>query len=107
MRLKEKLAQFSLEKNTSCRTKTWKKDEGMPVNISGSYGARGVGPTLVKPVRKAYICLQVLHLRLPGIAFQDGWFVTDKPKEQAHIEQNPLYGREIFSWPLEPISIDL
>jgi hypothetical protein len=52
--------------------------------------------------RKAYICLRVPHLRLPGIAFQDGWFVTDKPEEQARIEQNPSYGREIFSWRLEP-----
>jgi hypothetical protein len=53
-------------------------------------------------VRKAYICLRVPHLRLPGITFQDGWFVTDQPEEQAKIEQNPSYGREIFSWPLEP-----
>jgi hypothetical protein len=52
--------------------------------------------------RKAYICLRVPHLRLSGIPFQDGWFVTDNLEEQAQIEQNPSYGREIFSWRLEP-----
>jgi hypothetical protein len=53
-------------------------------------------------VRKAYICLKFPHLRLPGIAFRDGWFITDKRDEQAKIEQHPSYGREIFSWRLEP-----
>jgi hypothetical protein len=53
-------------------------------------------------VRKAYICLQVPHLRLPGIPFRDGWFITDNPEEQARIEQSPLYGSAIFSWRLEP-----
>ena len=53
-------------------------------------------------MRKAYICLKVPHLRLPGIAFRDGWFVTDNPDEQARIEQGPSYGREIFSWRLDP-----
>jgi hypothetical protein len=54
------------------------------------------------PGRKAYICLKVPHLRLPGIAFQDGWLISDNPQEQARIEQHPEYGRHIFSWRLEP-----
>jgi hypothetical protein len=53
------------------------------------------------PVRKAYICLKVPHLRLPGIAFRDGWFITDNPEEQDSIEQGPFYGRDIFSWRLD------
>ena len=32
----------SLERSIFCRTKTWKKDETMTVNISGDYGARRV-----------------------------------------------------------------
>lgn len=53
-------------------------------------------------VHKAYICLKAPQLRLPGMVFQDGWFVTDEPEQQSHLEQHPLYGREIFSWRLEP-----
>ena len=53
------------------------------------------------PVRKAYICFRFPELALPTIPFRNGWFVTDNPEEQAHIEQNPSYGREIFSWRLE------
>jgi len=52
--------------------------------------------------RKAYICLKVPHLRLPGIAFRDGWFVTDDPEQQARIEQDQAYGKQIFSWRVEP-----
>lgn len=53
-------------------------------------------------VRKAYICLRFPHLRLPGIVFRDGWFITDNSAEQAKLEQDPEYGRHIFSWRLEP-----
>jgi hypothetical protein len=51
---------------------------------------------------KAYICLKFPHLRLPGIAFQGGLFVTDQPDEQALIEQDPMYGHGIFSWVVQP-----
>ena len=54
------------------------------------------------PGRKAYICLKFPHLRLLGIAFRDGWFVTDDPEEQARIEEDQAYGKQIFSWRLEP-----
>jgi hypothetical protein len=50
---------------------------------------------------KAYVCLKVPQLRLPGIAFKFGFFVTDQPDEQAMIEQDPLYGKDIFSWKLD------
>jgi hypothetical protein len=53
-------------------------------------------------MRKACLCVKVPHLRLQGIAFQDGLFVTDQPEQQARIEQDQMYGREIFSWVLEP-----
>ncbi len=52
---------------------------------------------------KAYICLKYPHLRLlPGIVFRDGWLVTDDLEVQARIEQDPEYGRHMFSWRLEP-----
>jgi len=55
------------------------------------------------PVRKAYICPKFPQLRLlPGMAFQDGWLISDNPEEQDRIEQHPEYGRHIFSWRLEP-----
>ena len=53
-------------------------------------------------VRKAYICLRVPHLRFQGLVFQEDWFISDNPDEHAIIEQHPSYGREIFSWQLEP-----
>jgi hypothetical protein len=52
--------------------------------------------------RKAYICPKVPHYRLPGIAFKNGIFVTDRSEEQERIESDPLYGEDIFSWVLEP-----
>jgi hypothetical protein len=54
------------------------------------------------PVRKAYICLKVPHLHLPGMIFQDGWLISDNPEQHAIIEQHPSYGREMVSWRLEP-----
>ena len=57
------------------------------------------GPT---PWRKAYICFNRPHLRLWGIAFADGWFITDDPEKQATIEENELYGKEIFRCRVEP-----
>jgi len=51
---------------------------------------------------KAYICLKIPHLRLPGIVFTGGLFVTDQPYEQAVIEQDPMYGNGIFSWVVQP-----
>ena len=51
---------------------------------------------------KAYVCFKVPQLRLPGIAFKFGFFVTDQPDVQAIIEGDPLYGKDIFSWLLEP-----
>ena len=53
-------------------------------------------------VRKAYICFKFPELELPAMPFRHGWFVTDNPDEQARIEQDPLYGKEIFSWRLDP-----
>jgi hypothetical protein len=67
--------------------------------LRGQKGLTNAGQTTV---RKAYICLKVPHLRLPGIPFRDGWFITDNPEEQARIEQSPFYGSAIFSWRLEP-----
>jgi hypothetical protein len=52
--------------------------------------------------RKAYLCPKVPNLRLPGIVFKNGFFVTDLPEEQDRIESDPLYGEDIFSWPVEP-----
>jgi hypothetical protein len=63
---------------------------------------RGLTSRSPSPVPKAYICLKFPHLRLPGIVFRDGWFITDNPFEQATLEQHPEYGRHIFSWRLEP-----
>jgi len=54
------------------------------------------------PGRKAYICLKFPHLRLSGLVFRDGWFVTDNPEQQARIEQDQAYGKQIFSWRVEP-----
>jgi hypothetical protein len=48
--------------------------------------------------RKAYLCPKVPNLRLPGIVFKNGFFVTDRPEEQDRIESDPLYGEEVFSW---------
>jgi hypothetical protein len=54
-------------------------------------------------VRKAYICLKFPQIRLlPGIVFLNGWLVTDDLEVQVRIEQDPVYGRHIFSWRLEP-----
>ena len=50
---------------------------------------------------KAYICFKAPQLRLPGIAFRFGFFVTDQPEVQAIIERDPLYGKDIFSWKLD------
>ena len=53
-------------------------------------------------MRKAYVCHRAPNLRLPGVVFKGGLFITDQPEEQARIEQDPLYGVDIFSWGLEP-----
>jgi len=52
--------------------------------------------------RKAYLWFQRPHQRWAGIAFVDGWFITADPEKQATIEANELYGKEIFSWRVEP-----
>jgi hypothetical protein len=52
--------------------------------------------------RKAYLCPKVPNLRLPGIVFKNGFFVTDRPEEQDRIESDPLYGEEVFSWLVDP-----
>ena len=52
-------------------------------------------------LRKAYVCFKAPQLRLPGIAFKFGFYVTDQPDEQAMIEQDPLYGKDIFCWKLD------
>ena len=52
--------------------------------------------------RKAYLCPKVPNLRLPGIVFKNGFFVTDRPEEQARIESDPLYGEEVCSWLVDP-----
>lgn len=46
--------------------------------------------------------LQFPHLCLGGIVFRDGYFISDNAEEHAIIEPYPSYGREIFSWRLEP-----
>jgi len=51
--------------------------------------------------RKACLCPKVPNLRLPGIVFKNGFFVTDRLEEQDRIESDPLYGLDIFSWVLE------
>lgn len=53
-------------------------------------------------MNKAYVCFKAPQLQLLGIAFKFGFFVTDQPDVQAMIERNPMYGKEIFSWVLEP-----
>ncbi len=53
-------------------------------------------------MRRAYVCYKLPSLRFPGIIFKSGLFVTDRPEEQARIEEDPMYGSEIFSWVLEP-----
>ena len=52
--------------------------------------------------RKAYLCPKVPNLRLSGIVFKNGFFVTDRPEEQDRIESDPLYGEEVFSWLVDP-----
>ena len=52
--------------------------------------------------RKAYLCPKVPNLRLPGIVFKNGFFVTDRPEEQDRIESDPLYGEEVLSWLVDP-----
>ena len=64
-------------------------------------GQKSVTNSGQSPVRKAYICFKFPELKLPGIPFHNGWFVTDNPEEQSRIEQKPLYGIEIFSWRLD------
>ena len=54
------------------------------------------------PMRKAYICPGAPNLRLPGITFKGGLYITNRPIEQAIIEPDPLYGGDIFSWRMEP-----
>jgi len=56
--------------------------------------------------RKAYLCPKIPNLRLPGIVFKNGFFVTDRPEEQSVIESDPLYGEEIVSWLVEPLISD-
>ena len=52
--------------------------------------------------RKAYLYPKVPNLRLRGIVFKNGFFVTDRPEEQDRIESAPLYGKEVFSWVVDP-----
>jgi hypothetical protein len=56
--------------------------------------------------RKAYLCPKIPNLRLPGIVFKNGFFVTDRPEEQSVIESDSLYGEEIVSWLVEPVISD-
>lgn len=58
-------------------------------------------PSCQAHIRKAYLCIQVPHFRLPGIIFKGGLFVTDDPTIQAVIEADSAYGVHIFSWILE------
>ena len=52
--------------------------------------------------KKAYLYPKVPNLRLRGIVFKNGFFVTDRPDEQDRIESAPLYGKEVFSWVVDP-----
>jgi hypothetical protein len=54
------------------------------------------------PQAKAYICWRHPQLRLPGIAFKNGLYVTARIEEQAQIERGPLYGSDVFAWRLDP-----
>jgi hypothetical protein len=94
---------FSTGRSRFCHTKTLNKRRSYHCEYKRRLRAQqsltNSGQTLV---REAYICLKVPHLRLPGIAFRDGWFITDNPDEQDNIEQGPFYGRDIFSWRLDP-----
>jgi hypothetical protein len=67
--------------------------------LRAQQGLTKPGPT---PGRKAYLCLRFPHLSLKGLVFCDGWFFTDNPEEQAIIEQDQVYGQQIFSWRVEP-----
>jgi hypothetical protein len=52
--------------------------------------------------RKAYFCVKGHYLQITGGAFIKNFYVTADPERQARIEGHPEYGREIFSWPVEP-----
>jgi len=56
----------------------------------------GLTSTCQTQTVRAYICFKAPQLRLPGIAFKFGLFVTDQLEEQAMIENDELYGKEIF-----------
>jgi len=45
------------------------------------------------PGRKAYICLKYPHLRLSGLVFRDGWFITDDPQAQPPSSRTNCMGR--------------
>ena len=62
-------------------------------------GLTETGPTWG---RKAYLCLRFPQLRLQGLAFRDGYFISDDPEKQAVVEQDQDYGKEIFGWWVEP-----
>ena len=56
--------------------------------------------------RKDYLCPKIPDLRLPGIIFKNGFFITDRVDEQIIIEPDSLYGEGIVSWPVEPNNFD-
>jgi hypothetical protein len=79
-----------------------KKNMSIPVRQTLSTPVRACQTLSQTVKRKAYLCPKVPQLRLPGIVFKNGIFVTVQLEEQVRIESDPLYGEIIFSWPVEP-----
>jgi hypothetical protein len=75
----------------------------MTGNIKGGLGP-GAGLSKPRPTqgRKVYICFKFPGLHIEHLTFGNGWLITADPEEQALIEQDPDYGKWIFSWRLEP-----
>ena len=48
--------------------------------------------------RKAYLCPKVPNLRLPGIVFKNGFFVTDRPEEQDRIQTRSMEKKFLVGW---------
>jgi hypothetical protein len=59
-------------------------------------------PSCQPRIMKGYVCLKLPTLRLPGVIFKGGLFMTDDPRIQAEIEADSAFGVHIFSWILEP-----
>jgi hypothetical protein len=62
-------------------------------------GLSNPGKTLIK----CYLCLDFPDVVLGGgLAFKNGFYLTNNPEYQAIIERHEYYGRHIWSWWVEP-----